>query len=274
MLLVAPPASALLLPLLLLVASSAAASAGSTCAYFSLGAAGGASFCGSPAGFSFGLPAGIGSGRRSGKARQGAAKQRSTQHNKVNTTAAAVICCASLLVASHWGCPQKCHQTRKRDFDVARHSSGSMQCTILVSALRELVWSSACRHAATMELVSLLCAFICSMICLHNSCCKFGCRLRSMLTPAPLLWLDLFTGCMHRCCVYPHLCDWLLHGTKSVCNMPSIMWQAPVLHFMHFICCACACKSSPGIVGPFGISFCCSGSSAGLNSGVLGVYSG
>lgn len=33
-------------------------------------------------------------------------------------------------------------------------------------------------------------------------------------------------------------------------------------------------QSIPGIAGPLGISFCCSGSSAGLNSGALGVYKG
>jgi hypothetical protein len=72
----------------------------------------------------------------------------------------------------------------------------------------------------------------------------------------------------------PTPCYWLLHNQD--CTMPFTGFlQAPLWHyFMHLTCCMHAYASSPGMVGPFGISFCCSGSSAGLNSGVLGVYSG
>jgi hypothetical protein len=162
----------------------------------------------------------------------------------------------------------------QRHFDVARHGSSSMQCAILKPALRALAFTPACRHAALLQLVSVLCALMCSVVCFHISCCNV--RLPpeahahscSRLLTGPLYKVRAQLLCLST----PVLLAATRHNT--VCNMPFKLRSAPVLHFMHVICCMYVCASSPGIVGPFGISFCCSGSSAGLNSGVLGVYSG
>jgi hypothetical protein len=62
------------------------------------------------------------------------------------------------------------------------------------------------------------------------------------------------------CCVVFAACncqDWLLAAVLT--------WQQSCMRTL---------RAVPGMLGPLGISFCCSGISAGLNSGALGVYRG